>query len=204
MTRPQQSLMDRRRAAVRMDIAASAARLFAERGFDATSVEDIARGAGMSVRTFYRHCAAKEDTLTPVVVSGIRHFVECLRNQPEQELVSASVQQAFLQVFERYKNTEGISSSELFVILTSVPGIHARWMVAAHGLAEEMRPLLARRAGLEPDGLEARMLSHTLIGALTVTLEYWATQEPGDPNEIGQLAASALSVLRIITVEQEH
>ncbi|NKT01877.1 TetR family transcriptional regulator [Rhodococcus hoagii] len=42
-------------------IAAAAAKLFIADGFDATSVEDIAQGAGISVRTFYRHCEAKED-----------------------------------------------------------------------------------------------------------------------------------------------
>ncbi|MBM4511677.1 TetR family transcriptional regulator [Rhodococcus hoagii] len=34
--------------------------LFIADGFDATSVEDIAQGAGISVRTVYRHCEAKE------------------------------------------------------------------------------------------------------------------------------------------------
>ncbi|NKR78959.1 TetR family transcriptional regulator [Rhodococcus hoagii] len=61
MKRDQRGLAERRRDAVRMDIAAAAAKLFIADGFDATSVEDIAQGAGISVRTFYRHCEAKED-----------------------------------------------------------------------------------------------------------------------------------------------
>lgn len=201
MTETVRTLADRRREAVKKDIATTAALLFTTRGFDATSVLDIADAAGISVRTFYRHCPTKEDALTPVLVSGIRHFVEYLDGRPEDEVVSDSVHQAFVQAFNRYRNAADVTPKELFVVLTSVPGIHARWMVAAHELAGDMRPLLARRAGLTPDGLSARMLSHTLISALTVTLEYWATDDHVDADDIGELAASALAALSLIAPE---
>ncbi|MGF7123064.1 TetR family transcriptional regulator [Rhodococcus sp. BE178] len=200
MDRDPPGLSGRRRDAVRMDIAAAAANLFVADGFDATSVEDIARAADISVRTFYRHCGAKEDTLTPVLTSGIRDFAGYLAARPARESVEASVHAAFAECLRRDRYAELISTRELFVILTSVSGIRARWMVAAHDLADEMRPLLAGRAGLDPAGLEARLLSHTLIGALTVALEYWVTCDPEDPAgpaDVGELAASALSVLRL-------
>ncbi|TDD53105.1 acyl-CoA-like ligand-binding transcription factor [Saccharopolyspora elongata] len=91
-----------------------------------------------------------------------------------------------------------VPTRDLFVVLTSVPGIRARWMVAAHELTDELRPVLGERAGLDPQGLEARLLSHTLIGALTVALEYWVTAElePADRGDVTDLAAAALSVIR--------
>lgn len=183
-----------------MDIARAAAKLFIADGFDATSVEGIAASAGISVRTFYRHCEAKEDTLTPVLTSGIRDFAENLAGRPMGESVATSVHEAFVECLRQDRYAEFVSTRELFVILTSVPGIRARWMVAAHDLADDMRPHLAERAGLDPAGIEARLLSHTLIGALTVALEYWVTCDPGDaagPADVAQLAATALSVLRL-------
>lgn len=200
MEHDQRGLAERRRDATRMDIAAAAAKLFIADGFDATTVEDIAAGAGISVRTFYRHCEAKEDTLTAVLTSGIRDFAANLARRPTSEPVATAVHEAFVECLCADRYAELVSTRDLFVILTSVPGIRARWMVAAHGLADDMRPHLADRAGLDPAGIEARLLSHTLIGALTVALEYWVTCDPDDPAgpaDVGQLAASALSVLRL-------
>lgn len=200
MERDQRGLAERRRDAVRMDIAAAAAKLFIADGFDATSVEDIAQAAGISVRTFYRHCEAKEDTLTPVLTSGIRDFAGYLAERPMTDSVAAAVHEAFVECLRQDRYAALVSTRDLFVILTSVPGIRARWMVAAHDLADDMRAHLAERAGLDPAGIEARLLSHTLIGALTVALEYWVTCDPDDPAgpaDVGQLAASALSVLRL-------
>lgn len=56
-----EGLRDRTRRAVRAELSARALELFAERGFDETTVDDIARAAGMSRRSFFRYFPAKED-----------------------------------------------------------------------------------------------------------------------------------------------
>ncbi|WP_433759502.1 TetR family transcriptional regulator [Nocardia sp. CA-135398] len=190
---------ERRRDETRMSIAASAGRLFVERGFDGTTVEDIARDAGISVRTFYRHCDTKEDALTPILTSGVRNFVSDIRDRPEEEPVETSVHAAFVAGFRRNSLADIVPGRDLFVILSSVPGMRNRWMAAALAVTDELRPVIAGRTGLDPNGLEARLLSHTLIGALTVTLEYWASrsaEESSDRVDLVKLAASALSIIR--------
>ncbi|NKZ93186.1 TetR family transcriptional regulator [Rhodococcus hoagii] len=148
MKRDQRGLAERRRDAVRMDIAAAAAKLFIADGFDATSVEDIAQGAGISVRTFYRHCEAKEDTLTAVLTSA---FETSRRTSPP----------ARRRIPWRPPCTR--RSSSVCARTGTLPrlharplrhhdvgaGIRARWMVAAHDLADDVRPHLAERAGLD-------------------------------------------------------
>jgi AcrR family transcriptional regulator len=48
----------------------AASKLFMERGFDATSMSEIARHARASKETFYRHFPGKEDLFRAVVIRG--------------------------------------------------------------------------------------------------------------------------------------
>jgi AcrR family transcriptional regulator len=54
---------ERRKAQTRIALAEAAVRLFQERGYEATTVEDIARAAHSSQRTFFRYFGTKEDVL---------------------------------------------------------------------------------------------------------------------------------------------
>lgn len=56
-------LSERKQALVRDALAAAAERLFVSRGFERTTVEQIARAAGVSRRTFFRYFESKEDVL---------------------------------------------------------------------------------------------------------------------------------------------
>ncbi|MGW5270918.1 TetR/AcrR family transcriptional regulator [Rhodococcus sp. NPDC003994] len=56
-------LRERRREATRVEITDAALTLVERHGFSATTVEDIAREAGVSPSTFFRHYATKEDSV---------------------------------------------------------------------------------------------------------------------------------------------
>ncbi len=57
------SLQQRKQALVRAELARVAWDLFAARGYEATTVQTIARAAGVSRRTFFRYYSSKEDVL---------------------------------------------------------------------------------------------------------------------------------------------
>lgn len=56
-------LRTRRRTATRIEIQRAALDLFEQHGFDETTVDEIARVAGISPRTFFRYFATKEDSV---------------------------------------------------------------------------------------------------------------------------------------------
>ncbi|MCX4095755.1 TetR/AcrR family transcriptional regulator [Nocardia sp. alder85J] len=57
------TLRERNRLRTRADIATAAIALFEEHGYDATTIEQIAKSAGVSIATYFRHFPAKEDVL---------------------------------------------------------------------------------------------------------------------------------------------
>lgn len=63
-------LLTRRKAETAREIAEEAARLFAERGVAGVTAAEIAAAAGVSLRTFYRYFATKEDAVAPVLEIG--------------------------------------------------------------------------------------------------------------------------------------
>ncbi len=59
------------RGAVRSAITDAATELFLERGYDATTADDVAAAVGVSVRTLFRYMATKEEMLLgPMTASG--------------------------------------------------------------------------------------------------------------------------------------
>lgn len=64
------SLTDRRRAETQLEIAITAAALFAERGVEGTGAEEIARASGVALRTFYRYFRTKEEAVAPLLAAG--------------------------------------------------------------------------------------------------------------------------------------
>src|SRR4051812_32379863 len=61
MTRDPLPVRERPRRAVRGELTQLAVDLFVEKGYDETTIDDLAAAAGMSKRTFFRYFASKEE-----------------------------------------------------------------------------------------------------------------------------------------------
>jgi len=68
-------LRERKKRAAREAIAATARRLFAERGFDAVTVAEVAAAADVSEKTVFNHFATKEDLALAGREEGIARLV---------------------------------------------------------------------------------------------------------------------------------
>ena len=83
---PTEGLRERKKRAAREAIAATARRLFAERGFDAVTVAEVAAAASVSEKTVFNYFATKEDLAFAGREEGIAQFVTAIAERAARQL----------------------------------------------------------------------------------------------------------------------
>lgn len=76
---------------VALDLAHVAARLFAERGYDATSVREIVEAAGVTKPTLYYHFGSKEGLAQALLTKPVSALIETLERSSELDEATAAV-----------------------------------------------------------------------------------------------------------------
>src|SRR6516162_1418478 len=108
---PVSTLLARKQELVRDAIWNAAVDLFAESGFDETTVEQIAEAAGVSPRTFFRYFSSKYDLLAKGVVPLGAALSKAISECPADYSLSEAMREAVLHVARQaaaYPRTEKI------------------------------------------------------------------------------------------------
>jgi AcrR family transcriptional regulator len=90
-------LRERKKHRTTVALQDAAYRLFTERGYGKTTVDDIAAAAGVSTRTYYRYYRNKEDVVLGPLGESLEHYREILATRPASEPPLQALQQSFMQ-----------------------------------------------------------------------------------------------------------
>ena len=85
-----------KKLAVRRAVEQAARQLFAEHGYEATSVRQIADAAGVAERTFYRYFDGKEGLIAGEAARWMELLGETIRRRPPEEPPFVAVQRAII------------------------------------------------------------------------------------------------------------
>jgi AcrR family transcriptional regulator len=162
-----QGLRERKKRATRDAIAASARRLFAERGYDAVTVAEIAEAADVSEKTVFNHFAAKED----LVFAGGETRLAQLQAAIAQRPPGTSVLDVFRANSEAMLDTvaAGEGDDRLIVprIVRGSPALQERLAVGWEREAATLAAAIADATGADDDDIVpavvARALAWTLV-----------------------------------------
>ncbi|MER8182142.1 TetR family transcriptional regulator [Kitasatospora sp. NPDC094015] len=196
-TDPRPSLTERRKAATQQEIALAAARLFARDGAEATTAEDIAREAGVSLRTFYRYFRTKEDAVAPLLADGVRQWIDVLSAEPAgpatPEALERSARAAFAPT--EHRPAEALEWTRgLLRVMAGDPGLQAVWHRVHHESELALAPVLADLAGPDADPLEIRLAAAAANTGMRLAVETWAATD--DPTTlVPDLAARCVGEL---------
>lgn len=152
-----------------------ALRLFTERGFDEVSVEEVARAAGVSHMTFFRHFPTKEsvvldDPYDPLLGSAVAAQKTDL---PALERVRLAV----LEAWEAIDEPGDDMTRARIELAAAHPSLRAKvW--ENNRRTEEVIVEALTRSGV--DGLESRVAAGATLGALTAALFDWAENPDGE------------------------
>jgi len=167
------SFRDRKKLFTREMIVRSSIRLFREKGFEATTVDEIAREADVSRRTFFRYFPSKESAVFPHQAAYLARFRSLLEARKAGEPALARVRRACLAMARDYMNARE-EHLEQQAIIQSSPALIARG--EAHD--EEWAAVIARafaseEGGREDAGRRARFVAGAIMGLIRAALREW-------------------------------
>jgi AcrR family transcriptional regulator len=170
-------LTERRKERTRCDIVRAAGELFRERGWDATTIEDIAAAAEIGTRTFYRYFATKEDVIIDQAVSGLERMADNLAHQPESMAVRDALKLAVHDTVVAM-----VEPSPPAVRLTRSEGaLRARLLDRLMQAQEVLIPGVADRLGEAQGSLRTQLTVAGLSMAVQVAITEWAHDPDARP-----------------------
>ncbi|RGC65244.1 DNA-binding transcriptional regulator EnvR [Micromonospora sp. MW-13] len=170
------------RQAARQRICEIAEEFFATRGYDVTTVQDIAHAAGISERTFFRYFSSKDEVLFQRFEVETRGLVDAIQARPAGEAPWPTLQHALESALDDLDHESATERAALFRRITETsPHVLALYFARVDAFQRELSEALWARwianHGPDPD---TRVILRALVSAIFSVL-----------NEV-ELAAQAL------------
>ena len=165
---PKLGLRERKKAKTRALIQEHALRLFREKGYDATSIAEIAEAAEVSPTTVVRYFPAKTDL---VIYDDLdERVIEAVRAQPRELSALQAMRNAVRSVFGGLAEHEEETQRERERLMWSEPELRAAMLQELVRTEREMVDFVAARAGLPADDDRVLAVAGAGIG---VSLAAW-------------------------------
>ena len=144
--------------------------LFLERGFEATTIDDIAASADVSRRSFFHYFASKEDVVAAWQEGAASALVAEIVARPAGESMLTAAENAIAAALKRIDPAEAAAMSRL---KRDNPALQARDQLKYEKLERALAKGLAQRARTKADRLKARLVAMIATGAMRVGGESW-------------------------------
>jgi AcrR family transcriptional regulator len=169
----QPGLRERKKQQTRELIAETAARLFAERGFDAVTVAEVARDANVSEVTVFNYFPAKED----LFYGGMEFFEEklllALSERPPGAPVLAAFRRLLLESSSRLGAQEAVELiARAARIIDASPALQARERGIVARYTELFAAMIAAETGASGDDVEPIAVAAALMGVHRALVAY--------------------------------
>jgi TetR/AcrR family transcriptional regulator, regulator of mycofactocin system len=162
-------------ATSRRELEVIALRLFAEQGFEETTIDQIATEAGINKRSFFRYFESKSSVLW----SSFDEEVEALRKElaaasPEVPIMEAI--RAAVVAVNHYRSEDVPELHTRMNLVSLSPALYAAAAVHYDAWERAVSDFAARRAGLPPDSLYPLAVGRTTLAACRAAFDRWVAR----------------------------
>lgn len=183
-------------ASTRERLIAAAFDLFAENGFDASTVDDVAERAGVSRTTFFRHFRSKEDAIFPDHPAVIRSIEHRLAAATEGTALLAVTEGARLVLMHHIG--EGRQARARYHLTRTVASLRAREVAGQQQYQRTFRTFLDEVMGEGQLGhLRAELMANAVVTAHNHVLRRWLREETDDATCMAEFDAAMNEVVRL-------
>ncbi|WP_281290367.1 TetR/AcrR family transcriptional regulator [Pseudonocardia cypriaca] len=175
-------------------------RLFRTRGYEETTVDDIAAAAGVGRRTFFRYFPSKEDAISPDHEVGLARSRRCSPPPiPPSRRRCSSCERA-RTVFQLYADDPELSV-ERFRLTHEVAALRDRESARVDHYRRLFTRRLRERFAGEPDGdLRAAVTGAAVVAAHNLALRAWLASG-GRPDQLDDCRARFRKVVDMLPGE---
>lgn len=156
--------------------------LFERDGYDATTVDAIAKAAGISRRTLFRYFPSKNDIVWGDFSTQVSRFRASLAAAPADE-PTMQVLRRCVVAFNDYGPDAEPELRTRMRLITSVPALQGHAMLRHAEWCTAIAEFVAARRGTSPTALEPAVVAQAALGTSTAAYRVWI-EEGGDLLEL--------------------
>ncbi|GAS97154.1 transcriptional regulator [Mycolicibacterium canariasense] len=157
-------------------ISGVALELFATRGFDDVSVDDVAAAAGISRRTLFRYFSSKNAIPWADFDAHLQDLRDVLNAVPQEVPLEAALRAALLR-FNDFGAEEMPQHRQRMRVILETDALQAYSMTMYAGWREVIAAFVARRLGRKPADLVPQTVAWTALGVALTAYEQWLADE---------------------------
>lgn len=168
--------------------------LFAERGYERTTVAEIAERAGLTERTFFRYFTDKREVLFDGAATLRDLMLKAVAEAPPEASPMDAVAAGLVAIGEAFPAENLASSRERQALIDAHADLRERELIKMAGYSADLAAALRDRGVPEP---AASLAAETGIAIFKVAFTRWMSE--GDRRGLTPLMRESLAELRAMT-----
>lgn len=169
----------RRPSTTKAQLSTIAIELFSARGFENTSVDDIAAAAGIARRTLFRYYPSKNAIAWGEFDERIAQMRDHLAAAPADEPLAQSLLEVLIE-FNQFDPQDVSHHRQRMELLLRVPALQAHSMLMYAEWRHAIAEFVAERTGESPDAHRPQTLGWLTLGVALAAYEQWLDHADAD------------------------